>query len=97
MDYLATQDPDPRKRMASPLWCHTKALESLCFHRSFWPAVMELLNGKPKLKGGQFINDDHESGSGHVKGLGGHLHCAREDWHAPIPHPSPRAPLAIAG
>ena len=72
--------------MASPLWCHTKALEALCFHRSFWPAVMELLNGKPKLKGGQFINDDHESGSGHVKGLGGHLHCAREDWHATPPH-----------
>eukprot|EP01048_Picozoa_sp_COSAG05_P009112 COSAG05_NODE_728_length_7700_cov_14.555979_1_plen_348_part_00 len=65
---------------AMPPWCVTKAVERLLFHRSFWPVVMELLNGKPKLKGGQFICDDHAHGIGHVHGLGGHLHCAREDW-----------------
>ena len=41
---------------------------------------MELTNGKPKLKGGQMIIDDHERGLGLVSGEGGHLHCAREDW-----------------
>lgn len=33
------------------LWNYNKALEALCFHSSFWPIVMELTNGKPKLKG----------------------------------------------
>ena len=27
------------------LWCFTKDLEALVFHRSFWPIVMELTNG----------------------------------------------------
>lgn len=63
-----------------PLWAFNKDLEGLCFHRVFWPTVMELLNGKPKLKGAQFIQDDPIAGHGHVHGSGGHLHCAREDW-----------------
>lgn len=50
------------------------------FHRKLWPAVMELTNGKPKLKAGQMIVDDPKLGVGNVKGNGGHLHCAREDW-----------------
>jgi hypothetical protein len=29
------------------LWCYDKAMEALAFHRSFWPVVMELTNGKP--------------------------------------------------
>jgi hypothetical protein len=41
---------------------------------------MELTNGKPKLKAGQMIVDDPKLGVGNVKGNGGHLHCAREDW-----------------
>jgi hypothetical protein len=41
---------------------------------------MELCGGKPKLKGAQLIADDHARNTGHVHGVGGHLHCAREDW-----------------
>ena len=62
------------------IWCLNKQMESLCFHPALWPIVMELTNGKPKLKGGQMIIDDHERGLGLVSGEGGHLHCAREDW-----------------
>ena len=54
--------------------------KALVFHPKLWPAVMELTNGKPKLKGGQMIVDDPIRGIGHVTGNGGHLHCAREDW-----------------
>jgi hypothetical protein len=39
-EYIASADPK------APLWAFNKDLEALCFHRSFWPAVMELLNGK---------------------------------------------------
>ena len=63
------------------LWCSTNDLEALVFHRSFWPIVMELTNGKPKLKGAQFINDDPIEGTGATAGRGGgHLHCARTDF-----------------
>ena len=62
------------------IWCLNKQMESLCFHPALWPIVMELTNGKPKLKGGQMIIDDHERGLGLVSGEGGHLHCAREGW-----------------
>lgn len=62
------------------MWNASKATEALVFHKSFWPVVMELSNGKPKLKGGQFICDDPARGIGAISGQGGHLHCAREDW-----------------
>jgi len=63
------------------LWCFNKDLEALVFHRSFWPIVMELTNGKPKMKGAQFINDDPVKGTGATNGKGGgHLHCARTDF-----------------
>jgi hypothetical protein len=62
------------------VWNFNKSMEALCFHRSLWPIVMELTNGKPKLKGGQFINDNPMTGSGKGPGWGGHLHCARTDF-----------------
>lgn len=71
-----------RKQFAttSDTVCCRVASKGLVFHRKLWPAVMELTNGKPKLKGGQMIVDDPKLGIGHVTGNGGHLHCAREDW-----------------
>ena len=74
-EFSAASQPKPE------LWCWNKDVEALVFHRSFWPTVMELTNGKPKMKGAQFINDDPVHGTGATNGKGGgHLHCARTDF-----------------
>eukprot|EP01043_Picozoa_sp_COSAG02_P036404 COSAG02_NODE_2663_length_8302_cov_44.083994_4_plen_153_part_00 len=74
-EFSGTSHPKPE------LWCWNKDVEALVFHRSFWPAIMELTNGKPKMKGAQFINDDPDHGAGATNGKGGgHLHCARTDF-----------------
>ena len=75
--HSAAPDNQPKPE----LWCCNKDMEALVFHRSFWPILMELTNGKPKLKGAQFINDDPITGTGATGGRGGgHLHCARTDF-----------------
>ena len=55
-----------------------KALESLAFHPACWPAVLELTDGKPQLREGVMIYEDHRIPGN--KPTSGRLHCAREDW-----------------
>ena len=57
-----------------------RSLEALAFHRSFWPVIMELTNGKPKMKHNVLLRDDWSGELGYAAGGGGHLHCAKEDW-----------------
>ena len=57
-----------------------RSLESLAFHPAIWPIVMELTNGKPKLKHATLLRDDNSGDLGYKAGGGGHLHCAKEDW-----------------
>jgi hypothetical protein len=58
-----------------------KDLEALAFHPSFWPLVLELTDGKPALRDGVLIVDDHRNPRQHDRPpRGGTLHCAREDY-----------------
>lgn len=58
-----------------------KDLEALVFHPSFWPVVFELTDGKPALRDGVLIVDDHRiARQATHPPRGGTLHCAREDW-----------------
>ena len=57
-----------------------KSLEHIVFNDTIWPIVMELTNGKPKLKHATLLRDDNSGELGYKAGGGGHLHCAKEDW-----------------
>ena len=43
---------------------------------AWWGVVLELTNGKPQLRAGDLICDDHRLNTPR----GGFLHCAREDY-----------------
>jgi hypothetical protein len=55
---------------------YAKCLERLVFHPAWWGAVLELTNGKPQLRAGDLICDDHRLNTPR----GGFLHGAREDY-----------------
>jgi hypothetical protein len=54
-----------------------RSLEHIVFNEQVWPVIMELTDGKPQLKGGVLVCEDHRPGGHGDRPV--HLHCARED------------------
>ena len=55
-----------------------KSLEQIVFHPKLWPIILELTNGKPQLRSGHMICEDHSPGGHGEKPV--HLHSAKEDF-----------------
>ena len=51
------------------------SLQSLTMHPSYWPIILELTNGKPRLVSGTLQISRHD-----LQDEATRLHCAREDW-----------------
>ena len=54
-----------------------KSLEKIIFHERIWPILMEFTEGRPQLRNGLLVCEDHREGGHGDRPV--HLHCARED------------------